>query len=79
MTIIVDGGPRCITFLVDGRLCDGGDGRLYGWGRFDKHLENVNGGKLRIAPALKGELSLVRVYDRYLRNSEAVGNYQAGK
>jgi len=79
VTIIVDGGPRCITFLVDGRLCDGGDGRLYGWGRFDKHLENVNGGKLRIAPALKGELSLVRVYDRYLRNSEAVGNYQAGK
>ena len=27
LSIIVDGGPRIITFLVDGRLCDGGSGR----------------------------------------------------
>lgn len=27
VTGIVDGGPRIITFLVDGVLCDGGDER----------------------------------------------------
>ena len=79
VTIVVDGGPKVISFVVDGRLCDGGAERLFGWGRFDKTLNNVNGVKLRIAPALRGELSLVRVYDRYLRTSEAVGNYRAGK
>lgn len=76
VAIIVDGGPRVITFLVDGKVCDGGTGRVYGWGRFDKALGDVNGGTLLLAPALKGQLSLLRVYKRYLRNSEAVGNYQ---
>ena len=77
VTIIVDGGPRIITFLVDGNVCDGGTYRTYGWGRFDKALNDVNGGKLQLAPALKGQLVSLRLYDRYLRNSEAVGNYQA--
>jgi len=45
--------------------------------RFDQALEDVDGGVLRIAPALKGRLLLLRLYDRYLRNSEAGGNYQA--
>ena len=33
---------------------------------------------MQLAPSLKGELKSVRVYGRYLRTSEAVGNYQAG-
>ena len=40
---IVDGGPKVITFVVDGRLCDGGDFRQFGWGRYSPHLKDVNG------------------------------------
>ena len=76
---IVDGGPKVISFVVDGVLCDGAETSIYGWGRFSPELGGVNGSDtLRVAPALKGRLDRVRVYDRYLRTSEAVGNYQAG-
>ncbi len=76
---IVDGGPKVISFVVDGVLCDGGETSIYGWGRFSPELGDVNGSDtLRVAPGLKGRLDRVRVYDRYLRTSEAVGNYHAG-
>lgn len=76
---IVDGGPKVITFVVDGRLCNGGDHRQFGWGRFSPHLRHANGDKtLRIGKGLKGEIKALRVYGRYLRTSEAIGNYRAG-
>ena len=78
IVIIVDGGPKIISFVVDGVLCDGRASRDFGWGRFNKDMVDVNGsGELRIAPSLKGRLKLLRVYDRYLRTSEAIGNFQA--
>jgi hypothetical protein len=78
-TVIVDGGPRIITFVVDGRLCDGGDARQFGWGRFSPNLQSVNGGPLlRIAPRLEGEVLGLRLYNRSLRTSEAIGNFRAG-
>ena len=79
VVIIVDGGPRIITFVVDGVVCDGGKYRQYGWGRFDGALGDVNGSeRVKIAPALKGKVKSLRIYDRYLRNSEAVGNFNSG-
>ena len=78
MTIIVDGGPKIITFIVDGVLCDGGDQRQFGWGRFSPDLRAPNGASdIRIAPSLKGSVKLLRIYRRALRTSEAVGNFQA--
>ncbi|HOW69135.1 MAG TPA: exo-alpha-sialidase [Phycisphaerae bacterium] len=75
LTAIVDGGPKIITFVVDGRLCDGGPTRRSGWSRFPPELNNVNGTQtLRLATSLDGQLSGLRVYDRYLRTSEAVAN-----
>ncbi|MFQ5808950.1 MAG: LamG-like jellyroll fold domain-containing protein [Armatimonadota bacterium] len=79
VAVIVDGGPKIISFVVDGRLCDGGEGRQFGWGRFSPNLRHVNGAtRLRIGPDLWGEIRALRVYDRYLRTSEAIGNYRAG-
>ncbi|NQU22037.1 MAG: exo-alpha-sialidase [Candidatus Nealsonbacteria bacterium] len=89
VAVIVDGGPKIITFVVDGRLCDGGTASLaaggtarqYGWGRFPKELGNVNGAKTaRIMPSSKGNPGLrhLRIYDRYLRTSEAVANWRIG-
>ena len=75
VAIIVDGGPKIITFIVDGVLCDGGDQRQFGWGRFSPHLRAPNG-----APTLKigKTVHSLRIYNRALRTSEAVGNFRAG-
>ncbi|NLS76895.1 MAG: hypothetical protein GXY76_06510 [Chloroflexi bacterium] len=102
LVAIVDGGPKVISFVIDGTLNDGGEFRQFGWGRYSPHLREVNaspvpgldlsdmrrpagqppqGGApmLRIAPDLDGEVSLVRLYGRYLLTSEAIGNYRAGR
>ena len=75
MVITVDGGPKIITFVVDGVLCDGGDERQFGWGRFSPVLRAPNGARtVKIDPAVRS----LRVYQRALRTSEAVGNFRAG-
>jgi hypothetical protein len=80
VAVIVDGGPKIISFVVDGKLCDGGDHRQFGWGRFSPHLRSLQGDKeLRIGQNLDGELQRLRIYNRYLRTSEAIGNFRAGQ
>jgi predicted amidohydrolase len=75
LVVSVDGGPKIITFIVDGRLCDGGEARQFGWGRFSPNLRTPEGGDiLRIAPQVKN----LRLYERYLKTSEAISNYHAG-
>ncbi len=79
LAVIVDGGPKVISFIVDGILCDGGTANSYGWGRFAAELGDVGAaGNLRIAPNLRGRLDRLRIYDRYLRTSEAVAHCHAG-
>ncbi|NCO37399.1 MAG: hypothetical protein COZ06_08140 [Armatimonadetes bacterium CG_4_10_14_3_um_filter_66_18] len=76
----VDAGPRVLTFVVDGVLCDGGSAREYGWGRYADDLGDVTGtGRLRVAPTLTGSLRCVQVYSRPLRTSEAIGNWRSGR
>ncbi len=78
IAIVVDGGPKIISFVVDGQLCDGGRHRQFGWGRFSPNLRHANGAEhLRIAPDFEGEIQTLRFYDRYLTTSECIGNYQA--
>ena len=80
VSVIVDGGPRVISFVVDGVLNDGGDQRQFGWGRFNPYLQSVSGAsEMVIGPAIHGVVRSVRVYDRALKTSEAIGNYKAGK
>ena len=66
--------------MIDGRLNDGGPVRQYGWGRLNPELDDVNGSSRAVlAKHLLGELEGFRVYNRYLRTSEAVGNFRAGR
>lgn len=75
---IVDGGPKLITFVIDGVLNDGGATRQFGWGRFAPELGEVNGlPRATLATRLFGEIKALRIYDRYLRTSEAIGNFRA--
>lgn len=79
VAVIVDGGPRVICFVVDGKLCDGGEFRQFGWGRFSPNLRDVRGADvLRVGPKLRGTVRGLRFYGRALRISEAVGNWRAG-
>jgi hypothetical protein len=75
VVITVDGGPKIITFVVDGILCDGGDQRQFGWGRFSPTLRAPNGSSVL---TMGGGVQSLRLYQRALRTSEAVGNFQAG-
>jgi hypothetical protein len=78
LVVIVDGRAKVISFVVDGVLNDGGAQRPFGFGRFSPILKDVSGGReLRIAPDLHGELKHVRIYNRALRTTEAVGNFHA--
>jgi hypothetical protein len=76
MSVIVDGGPKIILFMVDGILCDGGDERQFGWGRFNPYLQEVNGAeRWTLGRNLRGEITKISIYTRALKVSEAIGNY----
>ncbi len=78
LVVVVDGRAKVISFVVDGELNDGGAQRQFGFGRFNPTFKDVSGGRdLRIAPELHGELRHLRLYDRALRTSEAIGNFHA--
>jgi len=79
IVVTVDGGPKIITFVVNGRFCDGERHRQFGWGRFSPHLRDVSGGELLVVPPRRrAQLGVLRMYGRPLRTSEAVGNFHAG-
>lgn len=73
LVVTVDGGPNIISFVVNGRLCDGADAGQFGWQRFASEFAVMPGAPvLRIHPAIKS----LRVYDRPLRTSQSVRLYQ---
>ncbi|MGM9508108.1 LamG-like jellyroll fold domain-containing protein [Larkinella sp. GY13] len=80
VSIIVDGGPHLIYFVVDGNFNDGGDTRQFGWGRFNPYLKSVAGAaQITLGTQLSGRISQLSVYNRALTVSEAIGNYNAQK
>lgn len=78
VSVIVDGGPGIIAFVVDGVLNDGGETRQFGWGRFNPFLQSVSGAsEMQIGPEVNGVIQQVSIYDRAIKISEAIGNYNA--
>jgi hypothetical protein len=46
----------------------------------ERPLRDVSGTRtLRIAPSLRGQLNRLRIYNRYLRTSEALAHFHAGR
>jgi hypothetical protein len=71
---VVDGGPKIISYVVDGQLQDGGEFRQFGWGRFSPNLKSVAGlDSIRKGTAVKK----VVVYNRALRTAEAIASFRA--
>lgn len=99
LAVVVDGGPKIISFIVDGALCDGGAFRQFGWGRFSPELRHVNSASKNpiIAPGsasvqdgasdeadterveIGSAIQTLRIYNRYLRASEVIGNFRSGQ
>lgn len=77
VVIMVDGGSKAITYLIDGVLNNGGDERPFGWGRMSPNLRDINAGPLVVTTAGGKVLHRVRYYNRCLTTSEAVGNWRA--
>jgi hypothetical protein len=79
LAVVIDGGPKTISYILNGKFLDGGEQRQYGWGRYHPFLLDVNGrSTAELAPGFDGEIKSIRIYDRALRTSEVVGNYRAG-
>jgi hypothetical protein len=71
---VVDGGPKIVTFVIDGKLNDGGTERQFGWTRFSPNLRNANGARtLQVGR----KVQRLRVYGRALRTSEVIANFRS--
>lgn len=69
LAVVVDGGPKIISFVTSGRVNDGGNDRQFGWGRFSPNLKAITGlNALKPGPGVRG----LQVYGRALRTAEAV-------
>jgi hypothetical protein len=75
VTVIVDGGPSILFFVIDGRMNDGAEARQFGWQRMSPHLQSPNGAE---SLQVGAPVHALRVYGRALLVSEAVGNFRAG-
>ena len=68
VVVVVDGGPKLISFIANGEFQDGGKFRQFGWGRFGKELRHANGStNLKVSK----EVESLRIFGRILRTFEA--------
>lgn len=75
--IVIDNGPKIVSFIVDGKFCDGGTQRQFGWSRYSPLLMNIAGsGELHFGT---DSIRRIKVYDRVLMTSEIISNYRSGK
>jgi len=75
VVFICDYSVGVIAVVHNGRFCDGGRVRQYGWGRIPPIAGSVRGASvLECCP----EVKVLRLYGRALRTSEAVANFRAG-
>ena len=69
VTIIVDGGPRIVMFVIDGVLYDGGNEQMFGFGWFNRYLSDINGAKYI---KINNNTKYVKIYLKALTVSEAI-------
>lgn len=90
VSIIVDGGPKLILFVVDGKLQDGGAQRQFGWGRYTPSLRHANPAEAEWCPGkqqsmpesqmrLSPQIQALRIHGRALTVSETIAYQQTAK
>jgi hypothetical protein len=79
LVFIVDGLAKIVSIVANGRLCDGGADRIQGWSRLNPWMDDINDeGICQVADEFQGRIHHMRLYNRYLRTSEAIANWRAG-
>jgi hypothetical protein len=67
VVINIDGGPRVVSFVVNGQFCDGGEYRQFGWQRFSPYFRHVNWSEKWTV----SNVDQLKVYNRILMTAEA--------
>jgi len=76
VSFVIDGFAHTISVIIDGKLCDGGYKRQYGWGKYLHTLDDINGrAKTMVASQFDGVIHYLNIYNRYLTTSECISNY----
>ena len=69
LVVNVDGGPGIVSFISNGRFCDGGEDSQFGWSRYNPFLKHVSfATDWEIAPCVKS----LKVHGRPLLSAEAI-------
>jgi hypothetical protein len=71
VSVIVDGGPKLILWVADGKLLDGGDEKQFGWSRYNPNFQSLRGAPLQSHEAVQRQ----RIVPRALRVFEAIGPF----
>lgn len=76
VVVIIDSGPKIISYVINGKFNDGGDHRQFGWGRYSPNMLQIRG-----LNALKRGKNVqnMQIFNRFLRTAEALALYNAGK
>ena len=75
LVVIVDGGPKIISAVIDGIFCDGGAHRQFGWGRFSPNLQHARGGtELHVGVGV----NVLRIYAAAIFTADAVAHFRLG-
>lgn len=69
VAVIVDGGPKVVSFIIDGKFCDGGTQRQFGWSRFSSALRDAIGSPFL---SVAENIQHLRIFSRPLMTCEAV-------
>lgn len=78
VVVTLDRAANIATFVVNGLLDDGGTEKLQGWLRMNPSLKDCDFGRhFTLAKTAPISPKLLRIYERALMTSEAVGNYRA--
>ena len=73
VVVVVDGGPKLISFIVNGVFQDGGETRQFGWGRFGRELRHANGTE---SLKINDSVEILRIFNRPLRTFEAISFFK---
>lgn len=75
VVFVCDAVAGLVGGIIDGIYCDGGEKRAYGWAEIPMALCTVAAAdQAKVSASVKQ----IRLYDRALSTSEAVGNFRAG-
>jgi len=69
VVVCVDGGPKIISIFIDGILCDGGEQRQFGWGRFSPGFRGLPKG-IPLSAERPDSVKALRIYPRTLLAAE---------